>query len=252
MTQGTMEYYNQKLFGVRKETLERLETLYGKEYFSEDRYGRGAQQFSEEEQRRQRMYRQELARIQHYVPHFAHGGNVLDIGCGTGAFLSLWGTTWQKYGIELSDYASHCARQRGVVTAFDPRDNFFDVIVFRGTLQHIPDPLYKISECYYWLKPGGAIIFLATPNTHSPVYRLFQNLPMIKEPLNFLLPSDKMLLQILTNFGFKDIYFYYPYRGTPYAQPVKNIIAFALRLLRIKTKTNFAFFHNVLECYARK
>lgn len=243
--------YNTRIFGVRKETLLRLEKLYGQEYFN-DRHRQGNSDYHTGEQMREKMYLQEFERIKEYINGVDKGKTVLDIGSGRGEFLSLFNNKWKKYGIEISDHAANIARKKGIIVNEEPKDNFFDIIIFRGTIQHIPDPIYKISECYYWLKPGGSIIFLATPNTHSLVYRLFKNLPMIDEQLNFLLPSDKILRQTLSNFGFKDIRFEYPYIGTPYANPAKDILSFILRLVGIKRKTNFPFFKNMLECYAKK
>lgn len=233
-----MEYYNQKLFGARKETLVRLEELYGKYYF-EDRHNKGQKDYQNEVEMRKDMYGQELARIKKYIPDFEKGGRVLDIGCGRGEFLSLFGKNWEKFGVEISDYAREIAENKGINTKFDPQDNFFDLIIFRGTIQHIPDPICKISESYYWLKKGGAVIFLATPNTHGIVYKLFNDLPMIEERLNFLLPSDKMLNQILVNFGFSDICFYYPYIGTPYARPIRDFFFFYSKTFRFKEKSKF-------------
>lgn len=240
-----------KIFGVRKETLLRLEQLYGQAYF-EDRHGRGARDYRKEEKMREQMYLQEFKRLGAYIGNIEKGVAVLDIGCGRGEFLSLFSEKWQKYGIEISDHAAAIARERDIRVNEEPKDNFFDLIIFRGTIQHIPDPISKISECYYWLKKGGSIVFLATPNTHSIVYRFFQELPMIDERLNFLLPSDKMLRQTLTNFGFTNIVFVYPYWNTPYARPLWDMLSFLLRLAGIKKKTNFPFYGNVLECYAKK
>ena len=242
---------NQKLFGVRRQTLERLKKLYGEAYF-ENRFAEETDQYRKDVEKREKMYRLEFARVQAYIPDFEIGGNVLDVGCGRGEFLSLFSEKWKKYGTEISDHARKIAEQKGVTTDFEPQDGFFDLIIFRGAIQHIPDPVYKISECWYWLKPGGSIVFLATPNTHSLIYRLFKNLPMIDERLNFLLPSDKVLRQTLNNFGFSNVKFEYPYLGTPYARPAHDIISFVLRLLRLNKNLNFAFPGNMLECYARK
>lgn len=243
--------YNKRVFGVRKETLLRLEKLYRQSYF-EDRHGRGSSDYRKEEQMREEMYEQEFERLSKYIKNIDNGGNVLDIGCGRGEFLSLFNEKWKRYGIEISEHAAKIAQEHGISVNEEPKDNFFDLIIFRGSIQHIPDPVYKISECYYWLKKGGTIVFLATPNINSPVFRLFNDLPMIDERLNFLLPSDKILRQILTNFGFSNIKFIYPYLGTPYANPLKDIWSFILRLARIKKKTNFPFYKNMLECYAKK
>ena len=246
-----MQKYSQKQFGVRRETLERLEKLYDESYF-QNRFGEGTSEYKRDVEKREKMYRLELERVKKYVKNFSAGGRALDIGCGRGEFLALLGGQWEKYGIEVSDHARAIAEKNGVITDFEPQDDFFDLIIFRGTIQHIPDPVYKISECWYWLKPGGAIVFLATPNTHSLIYRLFKNLPMIGEHLNFLLPSDKVLRQTLSNFGFTDILFEYPYWHTPYARPIQDFISFFLRLFRLKKKLNFAFPGNMLEAYARK
>lgn len=232
---------HEKFFGARKERLERLKKFYQKTYFENP----------EKEKMRKIMYLQELERIKKRFD-IDKGGNVLDIGCGTGEFLVLFGKNWKKYGIEISDHARKIAKKHGIVTDFNLKDEFFDLIIFRGTIQHIPDPVYRIGECYYWLKKSGMLIFLITPNTNSMVYKLFNDLPMLDKKRNFLLPSDKMLEQILTNFGFINIEFEYPYKGTPYARPVKDYMSFILKLLRIKKNINFAFPKNVLECYAQK
>ncbi len=243
--------YRRELFGVREQTIKRLAALYGHAYF-DNRYASGEEESRRADVLRARMYKQELERVASYVGHFDRGGAALDVGCGRGEFLSLLGSQWQKYGIEISEHAAAIARSRGVVTDFEARDNFFDLIVFRGTIQHVPDPITKISECFYWLKPGGSIVFLATPNTRGVVYRLFGRLPMLDERLNFLLPSDAMLRQILSNFGFRDIAFFYPYRGTPYARPLRDFFSFLLRLFRMRQGVGFPFWGSVLECYARK
>ena len=161
-----MQKYSQKQFGVRRETLERLEKLYDESYF-QNRFGEGTSEYKRDVEKREKMYRLELERVKKYVKNFSAGGRALDIGCGRGEFLALLGGQWEKYGIEVSDHARAIAEKNGVKTDFDPQDDFFDLIIFRGTIQHIPDPVYKISECWYWLKPGGSIVFLATPNTHK-------------------------------------------------------------------------------------
>ena len=56
------------------------------------------------------------------------GGNVLDIGCGEGGFLSLFDANWQKYGIDISGYALKEAGKKGIITDFELKDNFFDLL----------------------------------------------------------------------------------------------------------------------------
>lgn len=235
-----LSYYRQ-FFGARASTILRLRKLYGKNYF-EDRILR---------HKRKQMYLQEFTRLQKYFD-LSRGGKVLDIGCGTGDFLSLFGSNWEKFGIDISDWAIQIANRKGIITNFELKDALFDLIVFRGTIQHIPDPISRIGETYYWLKVNGGLVFLATPNTNSIYYRLFNSLPFISEPYNFLLPSDLMLKQILINFGFRIMGFEYPYRDTPYARPIRDFCAFILKFLKIKPNIKFPFYGNLMECYAVK
>jgi len=197
---------------------------------------------------REEMYKQELRRLLKYKD----GGKILDVGCGLGLFLDkLDNNKWEKYGVEISQEATAVCTKKGIqVGGYDYPDNFFDVIVFRGSIQHIDTPLYIIKKCYSLLKEDGIIVFLATPNTNSICYKLFEDLPMIDPKYNFVLFSDKMLRQILENFGFEILEFYYPYIGTPYAKPIKDFFYFTLRLFGFKKK--FAFYGNVMECYAKK
>lgn len=238
------DMFSREFFGARKRTILRLKKSY--ELYERER-------FEDEEgaRKREAVYLQEFARLEEYFD-MDKGGNVLDIGCGTGDFLALFGTKWKKYGIEISDFTRKIAEEKGIITDFKLEDGFFDLIIFRGTIQHIPDPVCRIGECYYWLKEGGGLVFLATPNTNSIYYRLFNTLPMLVERYNFLLPSDKMLKQILNNFGFEIKGFEYPYRNTPYARPVRDLLPFFLKLLRIRKDIKFPFYRNMMECYAQK
>jgi len=82
------------MFGARTQTLQKLKRLYGQEYFGDEELSKD----------RQMMYRLEFQRLQDYF-NLDKGGYVLDIGCGTGGFLSQFDAKWKKYGIEISDYA---------------------------------------------------------------------------------------------------------------------------------------------------
>lgn len=232
------------LYGARFETLQRLKKLYPHEYFSGDR-GMKTERLI--------MFRQEFQRLaKHLSTLKIKNGNVLDIGCGEGEFLSLFPNDWKKYGIDISDFALEHAKKQGIITDFELQDDFFDVIIFRGTIQHIPNPIQRIEDCYYRLKKNGLLVFLATPNTNSMYYRLFKTSPMFEESRNFLLPSDIMLKQILNNFGFDVLKFEYPYKETPYANLLKDLIYFILKITHIRKNIQFPFYGSMMECYARK
>lgn len=205
-----------------------------------------------EDSKRAAMYEAERRRIEQKVP----SGRILDVGCGLGSFLAQFPSDrWERYGIDVSEYAIAQARSRGIRVndfdrAYDYPDGTFNVIVFRGSLQLIPTPFSVIQTCIRLLAPGGYLVFLATPNSNSPYYRRFGTLPFLTPHLNFLIPSDLMMRNALQNFGLEAIEICYPYLDTPYAKPVRDHLRYLLSFLGVRGK--FAFWRSSMELYARK
>ena len=103
---------------------------------------------------------------------------ILDIGCSTGEFIkSVFGDGQEIFGIEPSEFASNIASKNGIkiINDISEEDNF-DLIIYRGTIQYIPNPFESIMKTHRALKNKGKIIFLATPNTRSLYYLLFKTL----------------------------------------------------------------------------
>jgi SAM-dependent methyltransferase len=214
-------------------------TGYEEEYFS-PRKG---------DTRREAMLDQELARVRTRTG--LDGGVVVDVGCGLGELLErLPDERWTKYGVEVSDHARAICAAKGVSFALPEEEGWCDLAVFRGSLQHLDEPVGALHAAYRWLRPGGWLVALATPNAGGPVYRLFQDLPALDAPRNFVVFSDRVLRQCLVNVGFGEPSFHYPYRGTPYASPVQDHLRFAQRMLGIRRP--FAFWRNMMECYAQR
>lgn len=97
-------------------------------------------------------------------------GNLLDIGAGTGDFLSVAKNNgWNIIGIEPSDKAKTIAINKGV-TFVDQisniADNSIDVVTMWHVLEHVPDLEHQISELKRIIKPNGSII-IAVPNFNS-------------------------------------------------------------------------------------
>jgi SAM-dependent methyltransferase len=217
-----------------------LSELYGEDYYRM-RQGNAAQ--------RELAYRQEYERIAERVP----GGLVLDIGCGTGDFLDYFPRDrWTRYGLEVSTYAIQKCKAKAIrmIDYHDLDYGSFDLVVFRGVLQHISDPFYSLRQAYRLLKDGGAIAILAQPDADSLCYKLFGELPALDLPRNWWIPGWKELKNVLTNIGFRNIDVTYPYRGGPYANPIRDFARFIMRLFGIRKP--FAFPGNMLEAYAVK
>lgn len=178
---------------------------------------------------------------------------VCDVGCSTGELLDALHWSGPKFGMEISEHAKEQAILNGI--RFDRHilntDNYFDTVIFRGTIQHIPHPFRYMERAFRALKSGGHVAFLATPNTGSLVYRVFQELPVTDNPRNYWMPSAHGLANALNNFGFELVAIEYPYLDGGYARPVQDLLAFAKRLF-FGGPTNFPFPGNMMNVIARR
>lgn len=97
-------------------------------------------------------------------------GNLLDIGAGTGDFLSVAKKDgWKITGVEPSDRAKAIAKSKGVsfVSSTSELENqSFDIITMWHVLEHVPDLDKQIKELKRLLKPTGTLL-IAVPNFKS-------------------------------------------------------------------------------------
>ena len=97
-------------------------------------------------------------------------GRILDIGAGTGDFLSVAKKDgWQTIGVEPSTKAKSIAINKGVSfveLTTELENNSFDVISMWHVLEHVPDLDKQIKELKRLLKPTGTLI-IAVPNFKS-------------------------------------------------------------------------------------
>jgi len=198
------------------------------------------------------MYKSELIKIE----SFKSGGKILDIGCGIGNFLSQFDERkWERFGVDVSELAIKAARSRGIKVndfdkAYDYSPGYFDVIVFRGSIQLIPEPFAVINKSIELLKSGGIMVFLSTPNSNSPYYRRFKTLPFLTHHANFLIPSDLMMRDLLQNYGLKILEIRFPYWGGPYAKPLRDYLYYFISFIGVRKK--FPFKKSSMEIYAQK
>ncbi|KIA86937.1 bifunctional 2-polyprenyl-6-hydroxyphenol methylase/3-demethylubiquinol 3-O-methyltransferase UbiG [Flavobacterium sp. AED] len=97
-------------------------------------------------------------------------GSILDIGAGTGDFLSVAKENgWHTIGVEPSDKAKAIAKQKGVSFVGETSElesHSFDVISMWHVLEHVPDLDEQLKELKRLLKPNGSLI-IAVPNFKS-------------------------------------------------------------------------------------
>lgn len=97
-------------------------------------------------------------------------GRILDIGAGTGDFLSVAKNDgWKTIGVEPNDKAKAIAKNKGVSfveKTSELENHSFDVISMWHVLEHVPDLDKQIKELKRLLKPTGTLI-IAVPNFKS-------------------------------------------------------------------------------------
>ena len=105
---------------------------------------------------------------------FSHQrGQLLDMGCGTGYFLSVCKQSgWKVEGVEVSDIARSRAEQRigqfiyPTLDALQAEGKTFDVITLWHVFEHLYDINASLIQLKQLLKPEGVLI-LALPNYAS-------------------------------------------------------------------------------------
>jgi 2-polyprenyl-3-methyl-5-hydroxy-6-metoxy-1,4-benzoquinol methylase len=120
---------------------------------------------------RKRLFRMYLGR--------QRPGRLLEVGCGNGGRLvELRALGWQVVGQEVDSAAEASARKHGLdirVGALESLDlpaGSFDAVICNHVIEHVPDPVKLLSDCYRLLNNAG-IMVIVTPNTRSFGHRQF-------------------------------------------------------------------------------
>lgn len=182
------------------------------------------------------------------------GGTICDVGCSTGEFLTVSNWTGKKYGLEVNRYAQKLAEENGIDFSLNilNSENYFDVIVMRGVIQHLDQPYYYIERSFEALRPGGFFAVLQTPNIGSIYYRLFKQLPALEVDNTFCLPDFGQLKRITERNGFEIVASDSPYWKSPYCRPSVDFIKFFARFLTQSPKFSSAFPGNMMNILFRK
>jgi len=111
---------------------------------------------------------------------YAASKRVLDVGCGTGEFLSfLIGNGFDAVGIEPSLEAAELAKSQGLTVSHSTLEEFvehcrsqgigsFDAVTLLNVLEHVPNPV-EIVELIKKILSLGGIMCIRVPNDFSEI-----------------------------------------------------------------------------------
>lgn len=142
------------------------------------------------------------------------GGTLLDIGCGSGGFLSTMNSGfWKLYGIEMAATTAQRARSNtgaeifvGDVSEAAFRPEMFDVITCFHVLEHVYDPRQFLASVTSWLKPNG-IFYVMLPNINSLEARLFRSYWFgLELPRHLFHFCPQSLTSLATSVGLRRVY----------------------------------------------
>jgi SAM-dependent methyltransferase len=106
-------------------------------------------------------------------------GRALDVGCGAGHLGErLIARGWQVAGVEPDARACDRARDVGVdarhgtLADVELEADAYDLVIFRHSLEHTPDPAGDLRKVARALRPGGTLL-ISVPNFASNWRRVF-------------------------------------------------------------------------------
>lgn len=207
---------------------------YYKNYYSEEH------QAVPEAKVRDKMYQLEFDFIYKYI----QTGKILEVGCSGGEFLTYFKNSgFDCWGVEPAKDAFQVAQLRfGQKIKNKPLldTNFnekFDLVVFRGTIEHISQPKETLIKAVGLLNKNGMsyIYITSTPNIDCISAKIFktnwtQHLP--EEHIYHF--RKKHFDDLFGSYGLRCITTHYFYEETPYANVEEDIlkVAEAIKLKR--------------------
>jgi SAM-dependent methyltransferase len=162
----------------------------------------------------QRMMRSIFPKAANLIERYKKRGRLLDVGAGFGFFLSeMRGRGWEVVGVEISQKAmDHAKDVLGLTLHLGPLEKVgfpesdFDVVSGFYVIEHLPDPMAFLKECYRILKPGG-LLLLRYPHT-TPIKNLLRFFGIENRlydlPAHLSDFSPEMIQQCLEKAGFKE------------------------------------------------
>ncbi|MEW5871903.1 MAG: class I SAM-dependent methyltransferase [Chloroflexota bacterium] len=145
------------------------------------------------------------------VERMIPSGRMLEVGCGTGAFLQemIRSKHWEVVGIEPNRIAAEFCQKRNGIEIYNDRfsnvklePKSFDAIVLWSVLEHLEQPIEDLKYAYSLLRSGGWLIF-SIPSYESLESKIFGKYWAGWDlPRHLYIFPRPVLYQILTKLGF--------------------------------------------------
>lgn len=140
-------------------------------------------------------------------------GKILDVGCGTGLLLSKFQKKgYDVFGVDpnpniLKVMPKDIRNKIKIGSLLDSnfKESYFDIIIMKQVLEHIPNPNTVLSETYRILKTDG-ILYVEVPNFYCPEANLFGKYWYnLEVPRHLYQYSVSSLLNLLQKHNFEPI-----------------------------------------------
>jgi SAM-dependent methyltransferase len=226
-------------------TQEFLRDYYSKSYFVDGNKKLGYDNYDKGEEASRLTARKRIKLLK-----LKSTGKILDIGCAYGFFLSEMPGGWDKYGLEISKFASakaininpasHIKNQ--VLTSNIFSGQKFDLITLWDVLEHLDNPREAMTTTYAKLKKGGKLA-LSTGDVDSLFSKIQGSAWHLYTPpqhLSYFSPTT--IRKLLNEIGFKKISIsrlsaYYPISYITH----KLLSVYSIKLPRVQVIENITF-----------
>ena len=146
-----------------------------------------------------------------YLKKITTEGRVLDVGCAYGFMLERFPDVFEKFGIDISDYAIREARKRLPGVTFkigNVEDELpfpeasFDIVICNDVIEHLENPDGALKNISKVLDRDG-ILFIKTPNLNWFRKKFFAYADKKEHHISMF--SRQTLSDLLVECGFKII-----------------------------------------------
>ena len=197
-----------------------------------------------------------------FLQKYLKSGNVLDVGCSDGIFLSKLNkyNNYNLIGIDPDSAAIEMAKKKFSkinfyntnLLDFDTKIKF-DCIIFRGSFQFLGYDLKKTLDRISEISSKNIkIIIYSLPNSDSILYHLLKDEWHLFDKFSHTLIFNRnAITELCERFDYKIQECSYPYLETPYANCVKDNESL-IQLIKGEKKKSFPFWGNIMQIVLEK